>query len=126
VNWDGYMVLARGLAGSRFEAWERSAASRAYYAAFNVSRRWLEANVMPIDHRGAHGQVWQTFRIAERASPATRRDWILVGRLGQSLRILRNEADYSDIVPELDGRVVHALRDAERILALLPKLELTD
>ena len=105
---------------------DRSAVSRAYYAAFNISRRWLEANVTPIHNRGAHGQVWRIFQAADRATPATREAWILVGSLGDSLRALRNEADYAEIVPGLGGSVLNAVRDTERILVLLPKLELAD
>jgi hypothetical protein len=126
MNWLAYLALAEGLAASRFEASERSAASRAYYAAFNVARRWLEAHAMPIDDRGAHRQVWQAFRAADRATPATHEAWVLVGSLGNSLRVLRNQADYDDVVLDLDSRVVGALRDAKRILALLPELRLAD
>ena len=80
----------------------------------------------PIDNRGAHRQVWQAFQAADRATPASREAWVLVGSLGDSLRVLRNRADYDDIVIALDGRVLDALRDAERILALLPELQLAD
>jgi len=126
MNWGGYLTLAEGLAANRLEASDRSAVSRAYYAAFNVSRRWLEANVTQIDNRGSHGQVWQAFKAANRATPATREAWVLVGSLGNSLRVLRNQADYDDIVPDLGGRVTVALRDAERILRLLPELRFAD
>jgi hypothetical protein len=126
VNWDQYLVLAQGLARHPFEASERSAISRAYYASFNVSRRWLEANVTPIDNRGAHGQVWQTFRTAEHANPASRKAWILVGRLGDALRVLRNEADYADRIELGPVGALRAVANAERILELLPELELAD
>jgi hypothetical protein len=105
---------------------DRSAISRAYYGAFNVSRRWLEANVTPIDGLRAHAQVWETFRIAERASSGSRESWKAIGNLGDSMRELRNQADYDDIVPGLDGRAMGAVRDAERILALLPNLKFAD
>jgi hypothetical protein len=126
MNWRVYLVLAEGLAAHRFEASQRSAASRAYYAVFNVARRWLEAQATPIDDRRAHRQVWQAFKAADRASPATREAWVLVGSLGSSLRVLRNQADYDDVVPGLDGRVAGALRDAKQILALLSELRLAD
>ena len=124
MNWDRYLLLAEGLAHQGFESADRSAVSRAYYAAFNISRRWLEANVTPIDNRGAHRQVWQAFAAADRATPSTREAWFLVGSLGNSLRVLRNQADYDDMVPDLNGRVPGALRDAERILTLLPELRM--
>jgi hypothetical protein len=126
VNWSAYVVLARGLAGHPFEASRRSAVSRAYYGAFNSSRRWLEANVTPIDNRTAHEQVWETFKTADRANQATRADWALIGGLGDSLRSLRNRADYDDEVAELDRLALGAVKTAERILELLPRLEVAD
>lgn len=105
---------------------DRTAVSRAYYGAFNLSRRWLEANGTRIDHHRAHRQVWDTFRVADRASAPTRDDWILVGNLGNSLRGFRNEVDYADLVLELDGRVIDAVEDARRILALLSQLDVAD
>ena len=122
--WGDYMILARGLAADRFEASQRSAISRAYYAAFNISRGWLEANVGPVDNRRAHQEVWRAFRIADGASPASRKAWILIGRLGQSLRVLRNEVDYDDRVDLGTEGAVRAIANAERILALLPELKL--
>jgi hypothetical protein len=122
VIWDESIVLADGLARLGLEASDRSAVSRAYYGAFNLSRRWLEMNGTPIDNRGAHKQVWEAFRAADRASDQTRDEWILIGNLGRSLRGLRNQADYVDLVPELGGRVVGAVHDAERISRLILEL----
>lgn len=126
MNWRQYVVLAKGLSRQPFEGARRSAASRAYYGAFNLSRRWLEANVTPIDNRGAHEQVWMTFAAAERATPDTRAKWKLVGNLGDSLHRLRNQADYDDKVDDLDLRSEAAVGVAERILELLPQLEVAD
>jgi uncharacterized protein (UPF0332 family) len=123
VNWRQYVVLAKGLAKQPYEASRRSAASRAYYGAFNSCRHWLEANVTPIDNRGAHEQVWETFKTAERASDETRAKWRLVGNLGDSLHMLRNQADYDAQVQELEARAEKAVLTAERILQLLPELE---
>jgi hypothetical protein len=126
LNWDGYIALADNLAKRGSEVMDRTAVSRAYYGAFNLSRRWLEANGTRIDHHRAHRQVWDTFRVADRASAPTRDDWILVGNLGNSLRGFRNEVDYADLVLELDGRVIDAVEDARRILSLLPQLDVAD
>ena len=87
--WDEYLVLGKGLAAQPFEGAERSALSRAYYGAFNLSRRWLESNVTLIDNHRAHEQVWQTFSAADRATAGTRKKWLLIGSLGDSLRELR-------------------------------------
>jgi hypothetical protein len=122
--WNEYVVLADDLAAHHSEAWQRSAVSRAYYGAFNSARRWVEANVMPIDHGSAHRQVWLAFRAPVRATERTRADWIEVGELGDELRRLRNQADYLDDVPNLDRHAPEAVVTAKRILALLPDLEL--
>jgi hypothetical protein len=124
--WDEYVVLADDLAAHGSEAWQRSAVSRAYYGAFNSARRWVEANVRPIDHGSAHRQVWLTFKAPVRATDATRADWLKVGELGDELRRLRNQADYLDEVPDLDRYAPEAVITAKRILALLPELELAD
>jgi hypothetical protein len=125
MNWEAYLVLARGLAGHRHEASERSAVSRAYYGAFNLSRRWLEANVTPIDRRYAHEQVWETFKVAGLATADNGDRWQLVGDLGNSLRRLRNQADYDDKVNFPDG-AEGAVATAERINRLLGELEIAD
>ena len=124
--WSAYVGLAGGLAMSPFEAARRSAISRAYYGAFNPARRWLELNVKPIDNRRAHSQVWETFRKSVGASEETRRDWQLVGELGSELRLLRNQADYADLLPGLDRHAPLAVISAEQILALLAELKLAD
>ena len=80
----------------------------------------------PIDNRGAHEQVWMTFITAERATLETRAKWKLVGNLGDSLHLLRNQADYDDVVDDLDLRSQAAVGVAERILELLPELKVAD
>ena len=124
--WREYVVLADDLAAQGSEAWQRSAVSRAYYGAFNSARRWVEANIGPIDHGSAHRQVWLTFKAPVRATEGTRADWLKVGELGDELRRLRNRADYLDHLSDLDRHAPEAVIAAQRILALLPELELAD
>jgi hypothetical protein len=126
MNWHDYLALSRGLAERGVEAYDRSAVSRAYYGAFNLSRRWLEMNVTAIDNRGAHERVWKTFRGAECANAATRLKWKRIGVLGGALRTLRNQADYADDVPGLDRESLAAVDVAEQIVRLLDELELAD
>jgi hypothetical protein len=126
MNWREFITLARGLAGHRFEGSQRSAISRAYYGAFNLSRRWLELNVTPIDNRGAHEQVWETFRSADHANAVSQKKWKRIADLGVSLRSLRNEADYNDFVIDLGDRAPRAVDAAEEIIWLLGELELAD
>jgi hypothetical protein len=126
MNWRDYVALGRRLAGRGMEASDRSAASRAYYGAFNLSRRWLELNVAPIDNRGAHERVWKTFSKAARANAETRLKWERIGVLGGGLRALRNQADYADDVPGLGSEALAAIDIAEEIIWLLGELELAD
>ncbi|HEX3736057.1 MAG TPA: hypothetical protein VHV53_00820 [Solirubrobacterales bacterium] len=123
MNWARYIALAKVMAHQPHEEMERSAISRAYYGAFNLSRRWLEENVTSIDNQSAHRQVWMTFRAGEPATADTRSVWRQVGTLGGALRALRNQADYDDRVPDLETRTREAVDFAERILKLLPELE---
>jgi hypothetical protein len=124
--WNEYVVLAGDLARHDSEAWRRSALSRAYYGAFNSARRWAEANVGPIEDRAAHAQVWRIFKNPVRATEGSRRIWLYIGELGDNMRRLRNLADYADDLPDLSRRANEAALGAERILALLPELELAD
>ncbi|HEX4304975.1 MAG TPA: hypothetical protein VHZ54_02960 [Solirubrobacterales bacterium] len=123
--WSEYIVLARRLAGCEFEAADRSAVSRAYYGAFNLARRWHETHVGPIVSHRAHAQVWEAFIDADRATLDTRKDWLEVGELGYRLRKLRNLADYTDSPPGLE-EAADAVVAAERIMGLLPALDLAD
>jgi uncharacterized protein (UPF0332 family) len=124
-HWEGNLILAKALAQQPFEVAERAAVSRAYYGVFNLARRWLEANVTPIDNRRAHRQVWQTFKSADRAGQESRGEWKLIGRLGDSLHQLRNQVDYDDRVEDLENRTQGALASAERILQILAALEVS-
>jgi hypothetical protein len=126
MNWNDYIALGSALAGSDVEASDRSAISRAYYGAFNLSRRWLEWNVAPVHNRGAHERVWKTFINAAPANAATRPQWERVGDLGNSLRTLRNQADYADEVSALGREALAAVQIAEQIVRLLGELELAD
>jgi hypothetical protein len=123
VIWPAYILLADVLAGHDSEAAKRSAVSRAYYGAFNPARRWLEANVGPIDRRATHRQVWDAFRKPHLASEESRNLWERVGELGDYLRTLRNQADYDDEMPDLARHAAEAVAGAERILTLLAELE---
>lgn len=123
MNWLDYVVLAERLVGECHEASQRSAVSRAYYGALNVSRGWLETNVAPINRHRVHTQVWGFFEIAGHASARTSKEWELVADLGKSLRALRNRADYENSFPDLEQNAAEAIGVARRILALLPGLE---
>jgi uncharacterized protein (UPF0332 family) len=123
--WGSYVVLAAYLVRLESEAAKRSAVSRAYYGVFNAARNRLEVDGMEIENHRVHERVWRAFKNAEHASSATERKWRMIGELGASLRALRNQADYVDVVPALDKRAEWAVAIAERILLLLDELEVS-
>jgi len=121
--WVNYVLLAGILIGDDSESAKRSGVSRAYYGAFNLARRWLEAHDISIDNHRAHDRVWRAFKTAENAPPESRANWQAVGTLGGALRGFRNQVDYADVVPGLDKQAIYAVDSAERIVALLDELE---
>jgi hypothetical protein len=124
--WADLIALARELLRQESEASKRSAINRAYYGAFNPARRRLEADGIRIENRGAHKRVWQQFTLAGYATPETKTAWQAVGDLGRGLSGLRNQADYADEFPGLDGQARSAVSSAEEIIELLPRLEPKD
>lgn len=123
--WVAYVVLAGDLVRRQSEAAKRSGVSRSYYGAFNYARRWLEGRGTPIAAHRAHGQVWDSFMDADRATPNSRSNWQLIGELGRELRTLRNKADYADVMPGLDVRAVESVAIALQIIALVDELEIS-
>jgi hypothetical protein len=122
-NWLGFLAFAQANASSPSETIQRTAASRAYYAVFNICRDWLEERGYAIQPTQAHKQVWDAFKQAAQADDATAPDWRLVGQHGTTLRTLRNQADYDDRVKQLARRLQAALVTAELALNTLPALQ---
>lgn len=113
-DWVEYLYLARELAARNEEASQRSAISRAYYAAFCSARNWLSHRGMPIPPTSdAHTFVWQAFEMqADRPKRA-------VGQLGRRLRRARTQADYEDHMKELRKTVEDALCEAQKVLTII-------
>jgi len=122
-NWSEYLNLAQELVGQTGtpagqEARQRSALSRAYYAAFCQARNHLrdkEGHSLP-----GGGQVHVYVRDQFRNSSDPMRNQI--GQNLNRLRIDRNKADYDDSVPRLDTMTVRDMTLAQRVLAMLSKL----
>jgi uncharacterized protein (UPF0332 family) len=113
-DWREYLELARELAGLRGsgysqEAADRSAVSRAYYAAFCWARNYAEAKLGfkpqkgPDDHK----------RLREHLK--RQRHQMLASHLNK-LRGWRNECDYDDQVPQLRQRVSVSIEVADKII----------
>ena len=122
-DWREYLRLASQLGGRTVsrtsrEARQRSAISRAYYAAFCAARNHLrdrEGHTIP-NAAQAHRHVATAYQSSQ--DPARR---ALAWRLVQ-LRNQRNRADYDDTVQRLHIMVALSLQWASDIIAILTTL----
>lgn len=74
------------------EAWERSAISRAYYAAYHVARDYLRAQANAVPGMKRHHEVWDGIADASKA----------VSQGGKRLHGWRKLADYERQYPTHD------------------------
>jgi len=113
-DWREYLELARELAGLRGsgysqEAAERSAVSRAYYAAFCWARNYAKKNLGfkpkrdPTDHLRLRDHL-QNQGYPELASDLNK------------LRGWRNACDYKDQVSQLREQVSYSIKVAEKVI----------
>jgi uncharacterized protein (UPF0332 family) len=114
--WIDFLEIARELidkAGSTVpkEAANRSAVSRAYYAAFCTVRNYAEAHLG--FQRVATAQVHELLRrhLIEQGGA-----WIAIARKLNQLRQWRNQCDYDDIVFDIERTALQAL---ERALSVI-------
>ena len=99
------------------EAAERSAVSRAYYAAFGTAREYLIQSGASIPKSGpAHAIVWT--RLHAMPDPVHRR----IADLGRLLRRQRGRADYDDSYPGVSVDAQNAVAMARRLLTDLAGL----
>ena len=119
-DWPDYLDLARQLAERRSdEAAQRSAISRASYAAFGAASERLIHHGWPAQTGQLHHRVWKTYQ------EAGHRDCRRIGELGFNLRDQRNSADDVKALPpmfRLPDEVHKALHRAEQVLRLLGRL----
>ncbi|MSQ23913.1 MAG: HEPN domain-containing protein [Chloroflexi bacterium] len=124
-NWAEYLSVAQTLCGRSVsgptpssEALQRSAVSRAYYAAFGEARNHLRDSdgvITPATHN-IHRMAAGIFL----DSPDERR--VRIGTNLRRLRDARNECDYDDEVSDLPQVAQDSIEQAAQILTILPKL----
>jgi uncharacterized protein (UPF0332 family) len=116
-DWFEYFDLARNLARQNDEASQRSAVSRAYYAAFCSARNRLrqEQGAIPKTDK-VHQIVWEQF---ENSTEKKRKQ---LAQYGKRLRRERNKVDYDDEIRNLDYFVRDAMETANRLISLLRSL----
>jgi uncharacterized protein (UPF0332 family) len=114
MNWRDFLLLATRLAAGSIEADWRTAVSRAYYATFHVARRLfidLKFTVLRADR--AHQYL--VFRLSNSGEAVVEQ----VGRDLDTLRRLRNRADYDEIPALPKTQAVAAVQLAEGIIQVL-------
>lgn len=116
-----YLTVAAQLAESSDEAAQRSAITRAYYAAFLVTREYVEQRgqlAHPPPHRrwGSYERV--IFSIGMVRHPDTRR----IRRALFSLRSLRTSADYDLGYTDAGKDVAKAMQNAVKVIAWVDAL----
>lgn len=116
-DWSEFVTLARDLAQRHDEASQRSAVSRAYYAAFCSARNQLrqEKEAIPRTDK-VHQVVWERF---ESSAEKKRKQ---IAQYGKRLRRKRNQADYDDEIDNLEYVVQDAITTANNLLSLLRSL----
>jgi len=113
-DWRAYLELAKELAGLRKsgssqEAAERSAVSRAYYAAFCWTRNYARAKLgfMPTETADDHSFLRKHLQ---------RRGYLNLASDLNKLRKWRNDCDYQDDVPNLCQQVSNSIGLAEKVI----------
>jgi len=114
MNWRDYLSLADRLAAATTEADWRSAVSRAYYAAFHVARQLL-ANLNFAIPRADRAHQYLVFRLSNCGESAIEQ----AGRDLETLRRLRNRADYDDVPAITQPQAAAGVRLAEGIVQVL-------
>lgn len=105
------LAVAVRLAAEATEADWRSAISRAYYAAFHVARHLL-ADLNFTIPRADRAHQYLIFRLSNCGEPVVEQ----AGRDLETLRRLRNRADYDELPPFTQPQTIAAVRLAESVI----------
>jgi uncharacterized protein (UPF0332 family) len=119
MNWRDLLPLAARLAAGTAEADWRSAVSRVYYAAFHIARRLL-ADLNFTVPRADRAHQYLVFRLSNCGDSTTEQ----AGRDLETLRRLRNRADYDDAPAVTQAQAAAAVRLAEGIIRALDAVRL--
>lgn len=113
-DWIDYLELARFLNGQAnrvdlTEALQRTAVSRAYYAAFGFALNYAKAS-LGFKETGSsqdHQKLREHFEKSGKL--------LLASRLNK-LRLWRNSCDYEDQVPNIPQYVKNAIQEADKVI----------
>ncbi len=115
MNWRDYLSLANRLAAAANEAEWRTAVSRAYYAAFHVARRLFADLNFTVPRADRAHQYLVVFRLSNSGEPPVEK----AGRDLETLRRLRNRADYDEAPPITQSQATAAAQLADDIIQIL-------
>jgi uncharacterized protein (UPF0332 family) len=114
MNWREFLPLAGRLAANGTEADWRSAVSRAYYATFHVARRLLADMGFSVP-RADRAHQYLVFRLSNCGESQV----VQAGRDLETLRRLRNRADYDDVPSLVQNQATAGVKLAESIVQAL-------
>ncbi len=114
MNWRDFLPVATRLAAGTTEADWRTAVSRAYYAAFHVARSLL-ADLGFAVPRADRAHQYLVFRLSNSGESAVEQ----AGRDVDTLRRLRNRADYDEAPVLTQPQAAAAVQVAEGVLQVL-------
>ncbi|HMC89832.1 MAG TPA: HEPN domain-containing protein [Gemmataceae bacterium] len=114
MNWRDFLPLATRLAAEATEADWRTAVSRAYYATFHVGRH-LFSDLQFTVPRADRAHQYLVFRLSNSSDFAAEQ----AGRDLETLRRLRNRADYDEAPVLTQAQAVAAVQIADGIIQVL-------
>lgn len=114
MNWRDFLLVASRLAAETTEADWRTAVSRAYYTAFHVARHLL-ADLRFTVPRADRAHQYLVFRLSNSGEAAVEQ----AGRDLDTLRRLRNRADYDETPALTQSQATAALQLARDIIQAL-------
>jgi uncharacterized protein (UPF0332 family) len=131
-SWTDYFELSLNLAGikdlselsnitktKQSEAQLRSAISRAYYAAFCISRNYLRDELYDPRLQRQNSDVNEHKYVADELINITDKTLNQAGRDLGRLRIYRNQADYDDTVRNIASTTEMSIRLADKIIQII-------
>jgi uncharacterized protein (UPF0332 family) len=111
MNWRDFLSLAARLAADTNEASSRTPVSRAYYAAFHEARR-LFVDLHFTVPRADRAHQYLVFRLSHCGETTIEK----AGRDLETLRRLRNRADYDETPVVMQAQATAAVKLADSIL----------
>jgi uncharacterized protein (UPF0332 family) len=134
-NWNDYFALSLNLVGisdvsecSKItksdgdisDACLRASISRAYYAAFCISRNYLRDDLDDPRLKKQNNDVNEHKYVADELTNSRDRSLQKVGKSLSRLRIYRNQADYDDTVRGIKSNTEISIKLADEIIRSIP------